>query len=900
MLLCCVTPPVLTAVPTRMLTRVFLVQNFYYGSMFLSKSRKALARRMRAYASTLALAVAVGPTMSSGALTAYYTNVSSNSAGSRLEKYADIVVKMGDDQQLEFTRATAYMPLWRTPIGAYNITNLVTREPDSHFYYTYLRLLQNDTNRVVVQLRYYESISTLSNAVQAVDPLVPCGITGIVLETFAINDNHTIYRTIKRAIGTRFWDWTHPALETTATVTLLDNGVKYGKVHWGAFPPILRRPAIRGNPVKKAAAGLPAPVKKWTFDEGLKPHGDFITELVDGTVCPISGLMTEYFPGVSGAALAFDGYYTGVGLPATNGPALTNAMSVEAWVTLDNYPYNDAPFVHNSTKCGSDGWYLGVDAYGKPFFRINGITAKSPQSLAVNRWIHVVGTYDGSTIQLFVNAVKMATTAQAGTINAPDVDLLIGRNNTALRNTDPVRGDLNNLQFIYGVEGLMDQVCIFNACLTATQIANSYEAFAPGDPTSPINSGVLPGNVGTGTNFGASYTKLQYQPLWDKMWRDDNPDILIKFDHKPISIVFWRGLNYSPALVSENNIWYNDQSCEGGLLHGCAEHMADKQQRECFARIIENTTARVVIHWHYPEVDVGYEQGPLVDEYYTIYPDGTMIRDVVDPPNAFQDTQLLLSPGQNPLDVVSLQANTLMDLSGNTQALIWTPPTGIPSVTLKDARVELLNTRSAYKPFLIFTGGEISPWGKGEASPYSGLSFAGPWNHYPIALDPSDGRNAADDTRVRHFAGFGGHDDKSSCVLYGLTTTNIFGLLNLAKMFNAPPSVDHVRGASYSGFFRNDISFRFTASSSKMAFVINASTNQPLVNPCFVIKSWGSRPSPSVKINHVVQNPGPNFHRGKIIDTDGTCTMIIWVELSASVPQDFEIAEDNAGAIKQQ
>jgi hypothetical protein len=67
-----------------------------------------------------------------------------------------------------------------------------------------------------------------------------------------------------------------------------------------------------------------------------------------------------------------------------------------------------------------------------------------------------------------------------------------------------------------------------------------------------------------------------------------------------------------------------------------------------------------------------------------------------------------------------------------------------------------------------------------------------------------------------------------------------------------------------------------------------------------VIKNWGSSPSPSVKINHVVQNPGPNFHQGKIIDTDGTCTMIIWVELSASVPQDFEIAKDNVGVTKQQ
>lgn len=846
---------------------------------------------MMAYASAVAIALAANSTAVLGALSAYYTQVPVASAGNELEKYPDIVIKTGEDRQLEFTRAMAYMPVWRTQAGTYNINALVTREPDPHFYYTQVRLLRNDPHKVVVQLRYYESISTLTNAIKALDPLVLYGITGTVLETFTINDNNTIDRTVKRAMGTRYEDWINPALATTQTMTLLDNGIKYGKVHWGATPPILPRPAVRGNPVKKVPGNLPAPVKEWTFDEGLTPNNDFVTESVNGTECAISGLMTEYFPGVSGTALGFDGYYTGVCLPATDRPFITNAMSAEAWVSLDNYPYNVVPFVHNSTNSGAAGWYLGVDAYGKPFFKINGISAKSPDSLAVNRWTHIVGTYDGSTIRLYVDAIQKATAAQVGAINAPNVDLLIGRNNDALRNTDPVRKHRNNLQFIYGMEGLIDQICIYDVSLTTRQIASLYHALAPSDPVSPINSGVLPGDAGKGSRFGASYTTLQYQPLWDKMWRDDSPDILIKFDHQPTSIIFWRGLNYSPALVSENNIWFNDQSCEGSLPHGCAEHMADKQRRECFAQIIENTSARVVVHWHYAELDIAYDQGPLVDEYYTIYPDGTMVRYIVNPPNSFQDTQLLLSPGQNPLDVMSLQANTLMDLSGNTQVLTWTLPVGIPSVTLKDAKVELLNTRASYKPFLMFTGGTISTWGGREESPYSGLPFAGPWNHYPISLDPSDGRNAADNTRVRHFAGFGANDFTPPYVLYGLTTNSISDLLDLAKMFNAPPPVSAVRGATSSGFLKNDQSFRFTASSSTIIFSIDASTDNPLVNPCFVIKNWGSRTSAAkLAVNGLSTRTSPNFDQGIITDTDGTYTMVIWLALNSTSKQKFEIS----------
>jgi hypothetical protein len=299
-----------------------------------------------------------------------------------------------------------------------------------------------------------------------------------------------------------------------------------------------------------------------------------------------------------------------------------------------------------------------------------------------------------------------------------------------------------------------------------------------------------------------------------------------------------------------------------------------------------------VVHWRYPNVDIGYAQGKLVDEYYTIYPDGTMVRCVSNPSQSFQDTQILLSPGQGPLDVLNLQANTLMNLSGEIQELTYTIPKGMPLSTLPNSWVELLNTKSTYKPYLIFTGGKINTWGVKEASPYSDLPFAGPWDHYPISLDPSDGRNSADNTRLRHFAGFGANDLAPSQVIYGLTNTPIPGLLNLAKMFNYPPKVSMERGAISSGFNTGDKSFGFTANASNITFTINASENTPLVNPCFVIRNWGSRSSlAELKVNDMTQTAGPNFRQGVTIDSDGTYTLIVWVGISADTPQNFEISK---------
>jgi hypothetical protein len=74
------------------------------------------------------------------------------------------------------------------------------------------------------------------------------------------------------------------------------------------------------------------------------------------------------------------------------------------------------------------------------------------------------------------------------------------------------------------------------------------------------------------------------------------------------------------------------QSSENGGPHGCSEHIPDKQNRHCRSATIENISARVVIHWRYPCVDVSYKNlkaGQWTDEYHTIHPDGTGVRQVV-------------------------------------------------------------------------------------------------------------------------------------------------------------------------------------------------------------------------------------------------------------------------------
>ncbi len=102
---------------------------------------------------------------------------------------------------------------------------------------------------------------------------------------------------------------------------------------------------MTGNPVR-TGKGLPAPVRHWNFDDGMKPHLDTVKESITDCACSITGLMTLFKKGVSGTALALDGYYAGVS--SDKARAIEDALSVEAWVALDAYPYNTAPLIHHS------------------------------------------------------------------------------------------------------------------------------------------------------------------------------------------------------------------------------------------------------------------------------------------------------------------------------------------------------------------------------------------------------------------------------------------------------------------------------------------------------------------------------------------------------------------------
>jgi hypothetical protein len=86
-----------------------------------------------------------------------------------------------------------------------------------------------------------------------------------------------------------------------------------------------------------------------------------------------------------------------------------------------------------------------------------------------------------------------------------------------------------------------------------------------------------------------------------------------------------------------------------------------------------------------------------------------------------------------------------------------------------------------------------------------------------------------------------------------------------------------MNGGQGSAYDKRQRAYVIIKESDTFSFELDGSKENPIMNPCFVIKNWGAKPSAQMEIDGKKQVPGTNFRQGIIRDTDGTKTMIIWL-----------------------
>ena len=421
--------------------------------------------------------------------------------------------------------------------------------------------------------------------------------------------------------------------------------------------------------------------------------------------------------------------------------------------------------------------------------------------------------------------------------------------------------------------------------------------------------------------FGGSYTRLRFYETWDNLWRQSgHPDVVVAFDELPTQFVFWRGTGFIPMIVNENGQWYSNEFNEtwgtsGG--QGCQEPMSDKEAYTNHARIIENTDARVVIHWRYPLLDVLHvfanvdEEtgwGDWSDWYYYIYPDGVATKLMNlwthgERNHEWQESMAIFGPNQHPEDIIETEvALTMVDLEGNYVEYSWEggPPDNVEEPENKV--IQHINYKGEYDPVTIgeFEGSNV--YG-GELTPYAVFPT---WNHWPVSQMPSDGRYASFPDRTAHSSlthvglptyaeDFGDRPYQQKILMEGMLNQEPLGLIDLAKSWLNAPSVTPVRGCESLGYNQVERAFIINAIEEDMVLKVEASEQQPLVNPCFVIENWAMNSPASLAVDGQGKTSGPDVRQGVVRDTDGSWKLVVWFRLNAKDPVEFVFKNNTVG-----
>ncbi len=394
--------------------------------------------------------------------------------------------------------------------------------------------------------------------------------------------------------------------------------------------------------------------------------------------------------------------------------------------------------------------------------------------------------------------------------------------------------------------------------------------------------------------------------------------------------------------VTENGIkyingWtetYDPKIEDGGMT---CEILNDKNNVYTRMWIESQNDARIIVRWHsalsnnedkiahtYIHSNSPYGDGDWVDEWYTIYPDGTHIRHakiytgltdwswpVTDGdareiiPNVVHEFHEMLiygRPNKDPIDDIEVNALTLLNMEGEYKDFSFKPyPKNFD--TFRYANMMILNLKSKYRPFTIAIphGAEIEPyepednlplifqcWGSKKRGYATSLGHILNWRFY---------RQTNYTLEHVYFSGMIKSDEKPEKVI------------SLADSWiNAPQFIME----DFEPTYKNPV-----YDHRQKAYVLECKNNKPqtfefqlgpwyeggdqfeyydedkdakkvtIINPAFVLKGWGKK-GVELKIDGKPIKPGKDFRIG-YENKDNQTNLVFWLNFKANKTTNFVI-----------
>jgi hypothetical protein len=640
-------------------------------------------------------------------------------------------------------------------------------------------------------------------------------------------------------------------------------------------------------------------------------------------------------PGVHGTALKFDGFTSFIERKLNNAKKATGAITVESWIALAAYPWAWSPIA----DCSQDeltGFFFGINNEGHIGMKIAAGNSwqeiETETSLPLGKWAHVAAVFiPGEKVTIYINGEESVSGKIKGNF-IPTLygSLTIGRN---AQSKTWVERQLTTENSYFFLDGILDEVKIYERAKSGEEIRKEFASASNLAAPALSDRKLFPiGKTGSGS-FGAFYTKLDYYKEWDDLWKvSDVPDVFVRFDESPVQLVFWRGTSYVPCWVSENGTWYTNEWLEtwGSDVSSCAEPLMDRLCKYSHVRIIENTDARVVIHWRYAlsdafDVIVGQKDNPRgewCDEFYTIYPDQVGIRkmelhySIPERKHDWEEQIVLLPPGKYPGDVIDKKSLTLVNMKGETADYTWDENVKLEMPDPKGANMSFVNLKSAYKPFFIISPNPVETvegkWDSPNFRTYAANmaqgyredpapSAYGWWNHWPVVQIPGDGRWVVKADHPSHFnltTNVQWNDlihtktIRTRIMLQGMTAKGATDLVPMAKSWLQAPRLA-IKSSAYQGgdYDQSERAYiiekKTKTAGTSLEFAIQAGKDSPLLNPAIIVRNWGKQHA-KIRINGQNIAEGKNFRQGIVSNPDSD-DLIIWLRLDSEKPTEVSI-----------
>ncbi len=145
--------------------------------------------------------------------------------------------------------------------------------------------------------------------------------------------------------------------------------------------------------------------------------------------------------------------------------SLENQLTLEAWIKAESFP-NDPTIIDKGPSLLS--LYVSSGASNVLKFILDtssgsATTYTADTDMVVNEWYHVVATYNGSQVRLYLNgALDNTPASRTGTISTNSLDLIVGS------------GWSGTIANSFPFDGLIDEVAIYNRSLSAQEIQDRY------------------------------------------------------------------------------------------------------------------------------------------------------------------------------------------------------------------------------------------------------------------------------------------------------------------------------------------------------------------------------------------------------------------------------------------